>query len=268
MNLINDSSYDSFVCFGIDKMTLGIETKFLRYHKSPPQLHHIVDIVNWGNWTELNIQLEINGVSNIDFINPLSSVLKGLFCCINYGIFSEPLSFNLFNCIHGIFSGTLSPFCFINQFFNTGIFKLDEYELFFDFYGYNPFFNFDDKYFNIYKNSVYTKDYSVKRRSNGENKGTRRSLLSFYNRGLKIGYQYNLFRMEFRICDNRAKLILNPYDIFVSLPSFIDLHSDQIRNILKHYLPEGSIDFDKDYLYQKIPILSNLFPLLEKGGYN
>jgi hypothetical protein len=148
---------------------------------------------------------------------------------------------------------------------NTGIFKLVEYELFFDFYGYKPFKNFDESCYKRYKNSLYTQDHKVKRRPNGESKGERRSILSFYNRGLKIKSPLKIFRLEFRICDERAKIILSPVDIYYSVPVFIELHGEQIKRIAKHYLPEGSVDIDKEYIYEKGPILSKLLWFLDEN---
>jgi len=150
------------VCFGIDKIALGIESKYLNYKQSPPQLAHAVDIINWGNWSELNIQLETNGMSNINFSYPLVSVLYALRCCLNCGVFAWPLSYNLYCCINSILSGMMHPIYFLSQYFQTGIFKLDEYELYFDFYGYNPFQQFDKCRYLKYQNTVYTRDYLKK----------------------------------------------------------------------------------------------------------
>ena len=102
----NDSQDSQpFVCCEIDKIALGIESKYLRYQKSPAHLNHVVDIIHWGNWSELVIQLERNGVSCIDFNYPLVSVLEALQYCISNGFFTEPLSNELYNCIMGIYSG-------------------------------------------------------------------------------------------------------------------------------------------------------------------
>jgi len=245
--MMMNNGYDnqSLVRCGIDKIALGIESKYLNYQISPQCLNHIVDIIHWGNWSQLVIQLETNGFSNIDFYNPWSSVLVALQYCIYYGFFTEPLSNDLYNCIQRIYFGWLSPISFFHQFMNAGIFTLDEYELYFDFYGYNPFFKFDEECFIKYKNSVYTNDYAKIRRPNGESKGVRRSLFCYYNKGKKIRFPYQLNRLEIRICDSRAKAILCPNDIYLSVPYFIELHGEQIKKTLKRYIKAGSIDFDK-----------------------
>ena len=264
----NDNHFDddSFVFLGIDKITLGMESRHLNYTKSPDELKYIIDIVNYGDWSKLHIQLEINGQSSIDFYNPWLSILHALQICIHHGFFTEPISNRLQYFIQGIYFGMLHPISFIYQFFNTGIFRLDEYELFFDFYGYNPILEFEEEHYRFYENSVYTKDYRIKKRRNGEIKGKRRSMFCFYKRGIKIGSPYTINRLEFRICDDRAKAILTPIDILYPVPYFIELHGDQIKQTLKRYLPEGSINMDTDYINKNIPILSRLFWLLDKTG--
>lgn len=64
---------NSFVFFGIDKITLGIDRKYLSYHKTPLGLEKIIDIITHGNWSELNIQWEYNDISHINIFNPLDS---------------------------------------------------------------------------------------------------------------------------------------------------------------------------------------------------
>lgn len=260
-----DMSYpdnNSFVLFGIDKITLGIESSYLNYHKTPERLEKIIDIIQCGNWTELNIQLEVNGQSCINFMHPLSSILQALLYGISMNLFKEPLSSDLYSFINAIYNGVLNPYSFMVRFFDNGIFKLDEYELFFDCYGYNPFLDFDKSKFNFINTTIYTKDYKKIKRSDGTNKGTRRSLLCFYDRGLKISSPYTINRLEFRICDYRTKNILNPIDLYYSVVQFINAHGTQIKQTLKRYLPEGSITFNEDYINQNVPILSKLIWLL------
>jgi hypothetical protein len=258
-NIIDDNS---FVYFGIDKITLGIESRFLNFKKSPDCLSHVVDIVNHGNWSKLHIQLETNGMSNIYFDNPFLSVIYALQLCINSNFFIETLTYRLNYFIYMIYFGMFHPYSFIIHFFDTGIFTLDEYELYFDFYGYNPILSFNEDNYISFKNSVYSNDFKISRRSDGEMKGKRRSMLCFYKRGHKIGSQYNINRLEFRLCDERAKAILRPSDIFLSVPCFIECRGNQIRQTLKRYMPIDSIRFDKDYIKQKIPILGKLIWLL------
>jgi len=140
---------NSFVCYGIDKITLGIESRFLNYHKTPDRLKYIIDIIQCGNWTELNIQLEVNGQSCINFMYPLASILQALIYGISMNLFKEPLSSQLYSSINAIYNGVLNPYYFMVRFFSNGIFKLDEYELFFDCYGYNPFLKEQDVHYYV-----------------------------------------------------------------------------------------------------------------------
>ena len=253
---------NSFVLSGIDKITLGIESRYLNYYKSSDELKHIIDIIQYGNWIELNIQLEIEGQSCINPYFPLLSIMQAIQIGISHCLFKEPLSSQLLFIINSIYNGMLDPYSFL-AFFNSGIFKFDEYELYFDFYGYNPFIEFDKTKYNCFLNSVYTKDYKVIKWSNGVKKGIRRSILCFYDRGMKLKSMYTIHRLEFRICDYRAKVIIDPIDLFYSVPQFIYQHSMQIKKTLKRYLPDGSIVLDKSYIFQNIPILSKLIWLLE-----
>jgi hypothetical protein len=269
-----------YVYYGIDKITLGIQSSLINYNKTNndlidqnrtknkdwPELNGIIDISHLGNWTHLNIQWEQNGFSHIDFYNPWWSVLWALKTGIFAGVFKEPLSYHLFNLIRGIEMGIHQPISFLRQFMDTGTFKLSEYELHFDFIGYNPFRDYDYDLVKQEKNSIYTADYYKKILKSGKNKGkhiyTRRSILCIYDRGLKINSPFPIQRAEFRICDYRAKTILNNYDIYLSVPQFIHTHGEQIKSIVKRYLPEGSIDIDKEYIYQNMPILGKLIWLL------
>jgi hypothetical protein len=249
-----------YVISGIDKITLGIENKCLNYRKSPDCLEHIIDIVSWGNWSELNIQLETNGNSNIDNYYPWHSVLTALQYGISAGLFIEPIANYLRNCISAFTYMPLFYFIpnFIRHCFYSGLFKLDEYEIFFDFYNYDPFIRFDDTKLKRIGNSVYTRDYKKIRRLDGEIKGSRRSLFCYYDRGKKIGSQLNVTRCEIRICDERAKKILSPEDILLPLNNFIDKHCFQIRGTLNRYIRKGSIVIDDEYIMQYAPDLLRL----------
>lgn len=254
---------NSYVIRGIDKITLGIETRFLNYRQSPDALKRIIDVVNWGNWSELNIQYEYNGISHIDNFSPWLSVLLALQDGINMNLFIPELSTKLENCIYDIFIRYYDPYRFIAEFFDTNIFKIDEYELYFDFHGYNPF-AFKEGYFKRYENSIYTMDSKQKKRKNGEHKGFRRSLLCFYNRGLKVGSPDILNRLEFRICDDRARAMLTPEDIYLSVYDFIYYHAPQISNTIKRYIKEDYMELDMEYIHNWAPELPMLLGIMGK----
>jgi hypothetical protein len=261
-NSVNQKDYGFVIC-GIDKITLGIDSCYLNYTKTPEQLKGIIDLVQWGNWIEINIQWSFNSVSNIDPNYPLWSVLYALYYAHLYNLFKEPLAKELINCLNGIREGYFDPYSFIYYFIETGIFKLDEYELFFDFYNYSPFFSFDKTKYKVIENTVYTPDFKRYKNKQGKTTGSKRSLLAYYDRAIKLGFTSNIKRLEFRICDIRAKIILTPNDLVCSLNYFIYIHGNQIKNILKRYIPPESITYDSDYIQTKAPNLSNLLWFLE-----
>jgi hypothetical protein len=264
--LNSDYTYGSYVDIGIDKITLGINNSFLTSRSTPDGLKGIIDVITYGNWSELNIQLEYNGLSHIDKYNPWYSVLLALKQGVLYGLFTNEIAYPLNNCIDGIFRGFLQPVSFITYYFPSThrLFKLDEYELYFDFHGYNPISKISKKYLKTYENTFYSRDYKKKLRHDGEIKGARRSLLAIYDRGLKIDSQDDIKRLEFRICDDRAKVMLNPYDLFMPVSYFIEFHCQQIKQTLKRYLPPNSIYFDTDYISQNASELYKLIWFLEE----
>jgi hypothetical protein len=206
--------------------------------------------------------LECAGNSNINKIFPWYSIISALQYGVSIGLLIKPVADYLSNCINTLFSYNLHPFFFINQCFYSRLFKLDEYEIFFDFYNYNPFIRFDEKEFRhiLNSNTVYSQDYKKIMRLNGEYKSSRRSLICCYDRGKKICSPINITRFELRICDDRAKIILKPQDILLPLDTFIDSHCFQIKNILKRYIPKGSIQIDNEYIFQNA---SDLFKLVD-----
>jgi hypothetical protein len=93
-------------------------------------------------------------------------------------------------------------------------------------------------------------------------------MLIYYDRVTKLNTNAFIKRMEFRICDKRAKLILTPMDLLNFVDNFIDFHGMQIKSILKRYIPPKSILYDEAYIYQKASKLINLLWFLEKSRGN
>jgi hypothetical protein len=180
---------------------------------------------------------------------------------ISMRLLIEPLSSDLFNCFNGIYSGYLNPNVFINKYFSS-LFKLDEYEIFFDFHGYNPFLKFNKGNYYFIDNSIYTKDYKRKMLYNKEYKRDRRCMLCFYNRALVINSSQNINRLEFHICDYRTGAILNSFDILYPLHHFVAMRGLQIKNTLRRYTPNGSIDVNREYINEKASLLKQLLWLL------
>jgi hypothetical protein len=237
------------VNFGIDKISLTIETRHLNYKKTPDQLIGIMDITNHGLWSKLNIQWERNGLSHINKVCPLYSVLDALKCGILAGLFSEEVKSTLTKCM-AVTNKLNWLDNIVKECFNSGLFKLSEYELFFDFVEYNPFFSFDKSHFSNINGTIYTKDWKRKKDRNGYSKGVNRSLLCVYDRGKKIGSTTDIKRMEFRLCNYRAKAIVSPYDLIFPVQDFINMRAAQIKRVLTRYIPKGSISYDENYINQ------------------
>jgi hypothetical protein len=261
---MNNTYLNPYVVCGIDKITLGMDQKYLTCQMSPPQLQGIIDIVSHGNWRELNIQNNNNGWFFINAQYPLFSVINALRFGINAGIFMPDVTNYIMGLVSRYMIGWLAPYGLINTLFYSGLFKLDEYELFFDFVERNAIISIDENGLRHHKNSYYTKDHKVKRRVGGRNKGVRRSLLCIYDRGLRIGSPLPIERIEFRICDDRARSILEAPDLLYPVNQFIDAKGGQIKSTLKRYLPQGSITFNDEYVCQSAPLLPKLILLLDK----
>jgi hypothetical protein len=89
-----------------------------------------------------------------------------------------------------------------------------------------------------------------------EKKGKVRSIVCVYDRGRHIGSQYPITRLEIRICDRKARAILEPPDLCLSLPYFIKTKGFKIREkIKKAPLPKSAIAFDPEFVNQYIPFL-------------
>jgi hypothetical protein len=251
------SENNYLVNFGIDKIALTIETRHLNYKNTPEQLIGIMDIINRGLWSKLNIQWEQNGLSHIDNFCPLHSVIAALQCGISAGLFTDEVTSTLTECM----ANTNNPMWLdnlVNKWFYSGLFKFSEYELFFDFIEYNPFFHFNKSHFLNYHGTIYTKDWKRKKDADGNSKGVRRSLMCVYDRGKKIGSTEKIRRMEFRICDYRAKAILTPYDLAYPVQAFINMRGPQIKRTLTRYIPDGSIKYDANYINQYAPELRDI----------
>jgi hypothetical protein len=200
---------------------------------------------------------------SIDPNYPLCSVLKALYYANSRCLFKEPLGSRLKYYIEHIFCGYFHPISFVNNFIENGLFKLTEYELFFDFHNYSPFFNFDESIYTFFENTIYTADFKRYKNKDGRTTGVKRSIMAYYNRALKLGFNASIKRLEFRICDIRARMILTPLDLVNSIDNFIAFHGNQIMNILKRYMLPHSIVYDKEYINANAPNLAHLLWFLE-----
>ena len=150
---------EPYVIYGIDKISLGLESKHLRFRETPPELKGILDIANFGNWSILNIQCEFKKNSFINPFFPLQSILWAIQKGIMSGIFIEDTARQLNNIIYGIYFGYFNPYDFLKLVNEKIRMKIDEYELFYDFYWYNPFLNFDTNHFTNWNGTFYTNSF-------------------------------------------------------------------------------------------------------------
>ena len=248
-----------FARMGIDKITLGIDNKFLKYKQSPDYLKGVVDIITYGNYSELNFQGEY-----INIYYPLHSIANIMRYYGNY-IFRDDIS-NIITIYANNLLYDVYPYSdFIFLLFEDGIFKIDEYEIFFDFYGDDlPFEIMDRGIFFDMNGTLYSKDYRELQRKitlpNGktryESKGKIRSIFCFYDRSNHINESFPITRLEIRIYDRKAKVILEPYDLSLSLSDFIMKKGVFIKEKIRNApLPKNTIVFDPYFVNNNIPYL-------------
>jgi hypothetical protein len=246
-----------FARMGIDKITLGIDRSLLKTSSSPDNLKGKIDIITYGNYSELNFQGEY-----INIFNPISSITHMILYfgkVLFQDDFGNEVMASAYEFLYGEFS------CFLEDFFNSRIFKLDEYEIFFDFWGDDlPFDIVDLSVFYNVKGTYYSEDYKVIMRKvilldgkvKYEKKGKVRSIVCIYDRGRHIGSPDPITRLEIRICDRKARAILEPSDLCISLLWFIKTKGHKIRGkIKKSPLPKNAIAFDPEFVDQYIPYL-------------
>jgi hypothetical protein len=252
-----------FARMGIDKITLGIDNKLLKCKQSPDYLKGVIDIITYGNYSELNFHGEY-----IDIYYPLRSIAN-MMCFYGNHIFRDDISNIIMDYANNLLYDVYPYSDFIFLLFEDGIFKIDEYEIFFDLYGDNlPFEIMDRSIFFDMNGTLYSKDYRELQRKvklpNGktkyESKGKIRSIFCLYDRSRHIDKPFPITRLEIRICDRKAKVILEPCDLLLPLPHFIMKNGYKIREkIRKAPLPETAIVFNSDFISQNIPYLQWIF---------
>jgi hypothetical protein len=255
-----------FAIMGIDKIAIGIDNRLLTCRDTPYHLIQKIDIITFGNYSILNLQGE--------FINsafPLHSIALLLIEAVRLRIFTQPFGSTLMQQCAMFLSGWWHPSFFIEALFTNGPFKWDELEIYFDMYGETlPFQIHNRRMFINTNHTLYTKDYKMLYR-NAENpdgslyrqkKGVIRSIVALYDRGKRLDQKYPyiphgpITRLEIRICDKKAKLLLNPHDLCLPLESFIDKNGNRIMNkIRKSPLPPDTIWFDSDFITYYLPYL-------------
>lgn len=244
-----------FATMGIDKIGILTSNNILQCLTSPDELKDKLVIITHGNFSRLIFQGE-----HINPAYPLYSIAEILKSAISHNVFQFPFSFHL----HNLLLYCDNPVFFIRRLFIDGPFKWNELEIFFDICGeILPFIINDPHSFFRSSGTYYTKDYkNIKRKvyrddgtSYEESKGKQRSLLAIYDRGKKLNSisptinHGSITRLEIRICDIKAKAILNPLDMIMPLNNFIMKNSGKILSKFnKGILSNNAIVFDKDFI--------------------
>ncbi|MDR1699572.1 MAG: hypothetical protein LBR68_00050 [Lachnoclostridium sp.] len=258
-----------FAVMGIDKIALGIDYRYLTTRASPAALQQIIDIITYGNYSILNFQGEF-----IDTNFPLRSIAHLLIKAAYFGIFEYHFANYLVYHCNMFLYGFNDASNLVYALFAGNVFKWDELEIYFDIYGEMLPLQINNRraFINI-NGTLYTKDYKMLYRkaynpdgsSYRQKKGVVRSILALYDRGKRLDTLYpniqhgNITRLEVRICDKKAKAILNPDDLCLSLEDFIDKNGNVImRKITKAHLSPQSITFDCDFVDEYIPCLPQM----------
>jgi hypothetical protein len=144
-------------------------------------------------------------------------------------------------------------------------FRFSELELAFDFFGCKPYVSIRKEYFRRYFGAVYSTDWKHYKRKcfkeddslGYESNGKRHSILCIYNRGSKLGIPQTVWRVEWRLRDERAAC-LDMGDLLCSMDEFILLKGRRVKAITENYVKPGYINFDTQYIYQNFPIFAHL----------
>jgi hypothetical protein len=256
---------------GIDKIGILVHNSILERLSSPKLLKDKIEIITHGNYSRLIFQGEY-----INQSAPLYSIAHLLMIAINYGVFKQEFAQYLYWHCYNILCLNGNPLYFVNGLFINGPFKWNELEIYFDIYGNILPFQIT-RLSLFYKNAstFYSRDYeNIRRtvyRNDGswykESKGKHRSLLAIYDRGKRLDSVYpnishgDITRIEIRICDIKAKSILNPHDMRLPLEGFIEMNSDKILGKFNQcILSDDAIMFDKIFIEDKLPYLPYLIP--------
>ena len=152
------------------------------------------------------------------------------------------------------------------RFLNTNDFKFSELELAFDFFGCLPFEKIKEKEFKNYQDSVYTYDYKIYFRKvfkeddslGSEKDRIRDSIFIIYNRGNKLEVQEKIWRVEWRLRDERSRRLLDITDLRLNMDSFIYEKGYRMKKIFNYWVPANSILFNWEYIKYHFPVFAVL----------
>jgi hypothetical protein len=155
------------------------------------------------------------------------------------------------------------------RFLHSARFIFSEIELAFDFFDCQPLQQKNTNALSAYKNSSYSRDFKRYYRNEfSEDDGygkrshkTRESILAVYNRGHKLNVPEIIWRVEWRIRDERAARMLDISDLRLNMKDFIYSKGHRIRKITNYRVSLDSLEFNWAYIKNHFPV----FALLTTG---
>jgi len=117
-----------------------------------------------------------------------------------------------------------------------------------------------------YQNSFYSSDYKKYYRktfheddSYGYEKDRiRDSIFIIYDRGLRLGVNEDVWRIEWRLRDERSRRLLEITDLRFNMDGYINCKGYRLKNIFNNWIPPNSIKFNWDYINNHFPIFAVL----------
>jgi hypothetical protein len=234
----------------VDKLTFTIPRDHLFKKVKLNIMSPKLEIHLYGNYAKLHIHGEY-----IDPTRPLiESVANVFYQAAGNRIFRKEINYPLYRCLNGTFGyqGLILQLRELS-------FRLSELELAFDFFDCEPCSPIEGR-------SLYSNDHKRYFRhffdDDGgvcsESKGRRKSILCIYDRGRKLGVPETVYRVEWRIRDERAKYFLEIDDLSCTMEGYILKKGDRIRNITENYFNPDAMPFNRDYIRQNFPLFSLL----------
>jgi len=205
MNTNDNVKYGGSI-FSVDKISLGIETKFINKENIEFwKTNQLINIMTFGETSKINIHAEFE--PNTKHLG--RKCFNAILLLINNNVFNTPFVFSFYQSIK---NNSPSIFCldFMTIYVIGMHFNIMEWEWAFDFYDL-PIFSFmeinnkNEKSFKRYKDTNYSRDGKQilrEKEINGKkvelSKGRQQSLVCHYNRGKKIKSTRHIERVEIR----------------------------------------------------------------------
>jgi hypothetical protein len=249
----------------IDKLTFSVPKHYFRKNVFQHRDRIINDAFYIENCNNKLVKLHLQG----EYINPLipmlDSVMKLFYSISLSQVFLEDINCKIRNSLEKCNNLNCGSVEFV-RFLNINCFKFSELELAFDFFGCTPFTDINNESFKELKNGLYTPDYKIYKRkvfkeddSYGfENDRIRDSIFIIYNRGEKLGIQEVVWRIEWRLRDERSRRLLDITDLRLNMDGYICRYGHRLERIFNYWVPRNSIIFNNEYIESHFPIFAVL----------